>query len=324
MSRRLRQVVIGASVVMFTLAMVPSEALAQRGRAPAPAGRAPAGRAPAPAGSRQAVPRPPGHYPSYPSHRPYYPSYRPYYGYGYGYYRPYYPYYYSPFYWGVGFGYGYGYGYGWGAPYWYQYPYPAPYYYDVDESSARLEVTPRDAQVFVDGYYVGSVDDFDGVFQRLHVRSGEHTLEIYKEGYRTIRERMDFRRGETYKVRFSMEPLGAGEPAPSRPVPAPEPTPPARDERPDRMRAAPVPPRGVVVRGEGGALALRVQPDDAIVLVDGERWDAPAGREPLVIQLEEGTHQIEVQKEGYRPYAAEIRVRRGETVPLNINLRREI
>jgi hypothetical protein len=313
MSRRLRQFVIGASVVAFALAMVPSEALAQRGRAPAPAG------------SRQAVARPPVHRPSYPSHRPYYPYYRPYYGYGYGYgyYRPYYPYYYSPFYWGVGFGYGYGYG--WGAPYWYQYPYPPPYYgayYDYDEASARLEVTPRDAQVFVDGYYVGSVDDFDGVFQRLHVRSGEHTLEIYKEGYRTIRERMDFRRGETYKVKFTMEPLGAGEPAPARPVPAPEPNPPARDERPDRMRAVPVPPRGAV-RGEGGALALRVQPDDATVLVDGERWDAPASREPLVIQLEEGTHQIEVQKEGYRPYTAEIRVRRGETVPLNINLRRD-
>jgi hypothetical protein len=314
MSRRLRQFVIGASVVAFALAMVPSEALAQRGRAPAPAG------------SRQAVARPPAHRPSYPSHRPYYPYYRPYYGYGYGYYRPYYPYYYSPFYWGVGFGYGYGYpyGYGWGAPYWYQYPYPPYYggYYNYDEASARLEVTPKDAQVFVDGYYVGSVDDFDGVFQRLHVRSGEHTLEIYKEGYRTIRERMDFRRGETYKVKFTMEPLGAGEPAAARPVPAPDPNPPARDERPDRMRAAPVPPR-VAVRGDGGALALRVQPEDATVLVDGERWDAPAGREPLVIQLEEGTHQIEVQKEGYRPYTAEIRVRRGETVPLNINLRRD-
>lgn len=190
-----------------------------------------------------------------------------------------------------------------------------------NEASARIEVTPNDAQVFVDGYFVGSVDDFDGVFQRLHVRAGEHTLEIYKEGYKTIRERMDFRRGETYEVKFTMEPLAAGEPAPPRPAPAPDAAP-ARDERPDRMRAAPVPPRGAV-RGEGGALAIRVQPDGATVLVNGERWDALDAREPLVIQLEEGTHRIEVQKEGYRPYTADIRVRRGETVPLNINLRRD-
>lgn len=299
MSRRLRRYVIGASVLAFALAMVPSEALAQRGRGSAPAG------------SRQAVARPPAHRPVYPSHRPYYRYYRPYYGYGY------YPYYYQPFYWGVGYGWGYGYYGAFGYPW---YPYPGQYhpaYYDYDEASARIEVTPRDAQVFVDGYYVGSVDDFDGVFQRLHVRSGEHTLEIYKEGYRTIRERVNFVRGQTYRVKFTMEPLGAGEAQPPRP--APDPNAPARDERP-RMRAAPEPSRGAV-RGDGGALAIRVQPDGATVLVDGERWEARDGREPLVIHLAEGTYQIEVQKEGYRSYTAEIRVRRGETVPLNISLR---
>jgi hypothetical protein len=309
MSRRLRSLVTGASVLAFAWVMVPADVLAQA-----------RGRAPAPAGSRQAVARPPAHRPShYPAYRPYY---RPYYGYGY--YRPYYPYYYQPFYWGVGFGWGYGwygaYGYPW-------YAYQPPYYggyYDYDEASARIEVTPRDAQVFVDGYYVGSVDDFDGVFQRLHVRSGEHTLEIYKEGYRTIRERVNFLRGETYRVKFVMEPLASGEPAPARPAPDPSAQArddrPPRDERPDRMRAAPVPPRGSV-RGEGGALAIRVQPDGATVLVDGERWEGIDGREPLIIHLAEGAHRIEVQKEGYRPYAAEIRVGRGETVPLNISLR---
>jgi hypothetical protein len=86
------------------------------------------------------------------------------------------------------------------------------------------------------------------------------------------------------------------------------------------MRAAPVPPRGSV-RGDGGALAIRVQPDGATVLVDGERWEVHDAQEPLVIHLAEGTYLIEVQKEGYRPYTAEIRVGRGETVPLNISLR---
>jgi len=30
----------------------------------------------------------------------------------------------------------------------------------------------------VDGYYVGVVDDFDGVFQRLRLEPGPHHLEI--------------------------------------------------------------------------------------------------------------------------------------------------
>jgi hypothetical protein len=289
MSRRFRQIVSGASVLVFGIALLPSDAVAQRGRSHG-------ARVSRPVVVRTYV------------YRPYfYPSSS-----------------YRPVYWG-----GFGWGYGWYDPFWSQrYPYPPPAYrsYDHDEASARIEVTPRDAQVFVDGYYVGSVDDFDGIFQRLHVRAGEHTLEIFKEGYRTIRERVDFRRGETYRVKFEMEPLAAGEAQPARPAPDPnaaardERPEQARDERPDRMGAGPVPPRGSV-RGEGGALAIRVQPDGATVFVNGERWDTLDGREPLIIHLAEGTHRIEVQKEGYRAYAAEIRVRRGETVPLNISLR---
>lgn len=234
-------------------------------------------------------------------------------------YRPFSPvHYYRPLYWRVGLGWGYGWYNPYPYPYWYQrYPYPRyQYRYPEGEASARLEVTPKDAQVFVDGYYVGIVDDFDGVFQRLDLRAGERTLEIYKEGYRTIRERMNFERGETYRVRFTMEPLAAGEAQPARPSPDPSAAPPATEPY---GRSAP--PRPAGVRGEGGAVAIRVQPEGATVLIDGERWDAPAGRDPLVVQLSEGSHRIEVQKEGYRPYALDIRIRRGETVPLNISLR---
>jgi len=36
----------------------------------------------------------------------------------------------------------------------------------------------RDAQVFVDGYYAGIVDDYDGVFQHLNLEPGTHRIEI--------------------------------------------------------------------------------------------------------------------------------------------------
>src|SRR6185312_3885852 len=57
---------------------------------------------------------------------------------------------------------------------WYPYPpyprYPYPYYaLDNLRSAVRIEVSPNDAEVYVDGYYAGIVDDFDGVFQRLRV-----------------------------------------------------------------------------------------------------------------------------------------------------------
>lgn len=46
------------------------------------------------------------------------------------------------------------------------------------EGALRLKVKPVEASVYVDGYYAGVVDDFDGVFQRLQLEPGPHHLEI--------------------------------------------------------------------------------------------------------------------------------------------------
>ena len=40
-------------------------------------------------------------------------------------------------------------------------------------SALRFQVTPENAEIFLDGYYVGTVDDFDGMFQRLRLLSGK-------------------------------------------------------------------------------------------------------------------------------------------------------
>ena len=55
-----------------------------------------------------------------------------------------------------------------------------------EQASLRLKIKPRDASVFVDGYYVGIVDDFDGIFQRLHIEAGQHHIEVRAPGYETL------------------------------------------------------------------------------------------------------------------------------------------
>ena len=54
------------------------------------------------------------------------------------------------------------------------------------DGALRLKVKPADASVYVDGYYVGVVDDFDGVFQRLHLEPGPHRIEIRAPEYETL------------------------------------------------------------------------------------------------------------------------------------------
>jgi hypothetical protein len=42
----------------------------------------------------------------------------------------------------------------------------------------QLKVEPRDAKVYVDGYYAGIVDDFDGHFQHLRLTPGAHHIKV--------------------------------------------------------------------------------------------------------------------------------------------------
>jgi PEGA domain len=77
--------------------------------------------------------------------------------------------------------------------------YPGPYgpgSYTRD-GGVRLKVRPRDASVYVDGYYAGIVDDFDGVFQSLSLEPGGHHIEIRMPGYRTLSVDLLIQRGHT-------------------------------------------------------------------------------------------------------------------------------
>lgn len=252
--------------------------------------------------------------PGYGAGRPVYGPGRPVYGvgrypyYGYRYYG--YPYAYGwygypSFYAGWGWGYGWPYGaYPYGAYSYYPYAVGA---YDAS-ASLRLEVTPKEAEVYVDGYMVGTVDEFDGTFQRLRVAPGGHELTLYRDGFKTVHQSLRLSPGSTFKVSYKMEALAAGEVAEPRPTPPPPP-PDEGDARTPVVRA----PAGF------GTLAIRVQPADAIVLIDGERWQS-SGLDRLNVAVPEGPHRIEIRKEGFETYSSEITMGPGQTVPINVSL----
>jgi hypothetical protein len=187
-------------------------------------------------------------------------------------------------------------------------------FYD-DESSLRLQVTPRETEVFVDGYFAGTVDNFDGRFQRLRVQPGEHELTLYLEGHRKVTQQVLIRPRATFRIRYAMMPIAAGETPDARPVAPARPAAPA--ETTDALGRE-------VARGDAsyGAVAIRVQPAGAEVLIDGDRWEGGADNEPLVVRLSPGSHRIEIRKEGYRPYTTQVDVREGATLPINVSLSR--
>jgi hypothetical protein len=88
----------------------------------------------------------------------------------------------------------------------------------------RLEVTPPEAEVYVDGFLAGSVEEFDGFFQHLSLDPGAREIVIYLDGYRTLREKLHVSPGRSYKLKRVLEPLATGEtseppPRETRPMP---------------------------------------------------------------------------------------------------------
>jgi hypothetical protein len=207
-----------------------------------------------------------------------------------------------------------------GAPFYYQWP---PYGFGAYDpsGSVRLQVRPKQTEVFVDGYYAGVVDDYDGVFQRLNVDPGDHEVELYLEGHRTYRQRVYLQPGRTFNIRHTMEPLAPGEPEPQRPAGAPVPAGGRRDPGGAGTPAAQQPPPSSPARpDEYGELSLRVQPQDAAVIIDGETWVGTLSDERLVVQLGPGVHRLEIRKDGYRSYLTDLAIRSGDTRRLNVSL----
>jgi hypothetical protein len=111
--------------------------------------------------------------------------------------------------------------YGW--PYQYPYPYPYPYrslYYDYS-ADLRIQATPRETEVYVDGAKAGIVDDFDGIFQRLHLTPGEHEITLYLAGFRTWSEHRYFAPRSDQRILHTMLQLAPGQPDDPRPMPPP-------------------------------------------------------------------------------------------------------
>jgi hypothetical protein len=136
----------------------------------------------------------------------------------------------SPF-WGYGYPYYYGY-----PAYGYPYPYPAAYGYPgaygnpaYGDPSAygnvvpygygyggysgqpygglRIDLPQRDAEVYVDGYFVGTVDNFDGASQQANLSAGPHQIEIRSPEFETIQFNVNIEAGRSITYRGAMREL---------------------------------------------------------------------------------------------------------------------
>ncbi len=250
-----------------------------------------------------------GYYGGYYGRYPYY-GYRPYYSWGYGYY-PYSGLYFDSW--------------AFGAPY---YGYGTYVRSSADTGAIRVLVGEPNVRVYVDGYYAGIVDDFDGMFQRLYVSPGQHDITLKLEGYKTHNFSAHVPYDGTLKLRWQME-RGEGHDGTGDPTLAP----PRREaryareerddeaesreaERDDRDADRAERPHGEPV-GQG-SVRFEVRPSDASIYVDGKFRGT--GRDLRSLELRAGTHKVEIVMPGYRTYERDVTVDAADFVDLSVEL----
>jgi hypothetical protein len=192
--------------------------------------------------------------------------------------------------------------YAWSYPWW---PYGAyPYWYSpIYDQRAWLQIkaTPKDAGVYVDGYYAGIVDEFDSAFQGLPLPAGGYHVVLYREGYRPSAHDIYLRRGATFTLRDALRRLPPGEH--QEPPPGPERAPAITERRLPATTAF---------------LDVRVTPADASIVIDGRSWVSDGGQ--VFVALPPGTHLIRVFAPGYASFAVELPLEAGHTAPIDVKL----
>jgi PEGA domain len=266
--------------------------------------------------------------------------------------RFYYPY------WGAYWG-GWGWGwYGWGGP-WYYGPgrvvvYTGPGGYRSGRFAVvDTGVSPDEAEVYLDGKYIGTADDFDGFPDFLYLKPGKYHLEFRLAGYETLEKDVEVSAGQRIKVDKKLKrgpgtdklaPFPAKKPMPygrvfgkdAVPVTAESERPPAEaeagpmdarpmdarpmmdDTRPPRATADSVAPR----RGASARLRIKVTPEDAVVYLDDQylgAGDDLAGS-PRGTVMEPGWHTLTVVRPGFKTKTVDVQAKPGTPVDVVVEL----
>jgi hypothetical protein len=192
---------------------------------------------------------------------------------------------------------------------------------DYDGVRVIMRITPDDADVLLNGRFIGAAYEYAAAGIALRLASRENELVFRKKGYRE--KVVDLRAYPTTRItlRYELAPLAASAPE--------EPAVPAVGEEPaDEARSEPVKPLPAE-QPEPPAerfqtqVSLTVTPEEAAIYIDNRFWGlAPAAGKAVFLRLPPGKYAIVAFKPGFRPFSQEVIVPRQETFSLIIALQK--
>lgn len=179
-----------------------------------------------------------------------------------------------------------------------------------------LDVHPEEAEVWVDGNYVGEADDFDGFPSYLWLDPGSHQIVLYAPARETLVREVNLQSGEMLGFDDLLVPGVSRAPTEffaSRPQPSEDSS---YEESESDQDAAFVAAPGT------GLLRINVTPDDAAVWLDGRPIGSAAELESLrgALEVEAGTHEVVAIRPGWGELRRRVEVTEGDEITLELDL----
>jgi hypothetical protein len=199
---------------------------------------------------------------------------------------------------------------------------------DYTEYRVLLNVEPDDAQVLLNGKWIGEAYEFSNWSSALRLSSRNNELIVKKEGY--VEEAIDLYEYNTRKIVIRLRLLRDKDY--TAPIPPPDKrVKPAETEKEPGYQAKtlppkklpPEPPEETKLSANPVDVTLDIHPAEASIYLNGKFWGiSPKTGKIENLRLEPGRYTLAVVKPGYRDYNKEIEVKE-QKLSLNITLEKE-
>jgi hypothetical protein len=77
---------------------------------------------------------------------------------------------------------------------------------DLPTGDVRFDVSPKNVEIYADGFYAGIVDDFNGS-QHLHFAPGRHHIELKMNGYESVAVEVSIESARSITYRATLKKL---------------------------------------------------------------------------------------------------------------------
>lgn len=155
------------------------------------------------------------------------------------------------------------------------------------------DVKPKEAEVYIDGKFVGVAGEFDGWPRYLYIKPGKYEIKFKLEGYEDLTFNVEVAPKKIIRIKEKMKRV-----APSQYL----------EEETEK--------RGI------GKILISVIPKEAVLYLDGKFWVSGEEIERLhsPLQIPEGRHIINVLCPNHEEYKKEIEIKNGEFLELKVVL----